>query len=143
MVYRHYVAAERFDKFDIWRMMSANNVVTRAFGALMTRQDLLLTPTLAIRVPAANGPYSLLRDEDLDPWVARLSAACRYTMPGNETGLPGISVPAGADRDGLPIGAMLHANFAREDLLLQVAAQLERAKPEWFNQVPPVHVTRP
>ena len=33
--------------------------------------------------------------------------------------------------------------FAREDLLLQVAAQLERAKPEWFNQVPPVHVTRP
>ena len=143
MVYRHYVAAERFDKFDIWRMMSANNVVTRAFGALMTRQDLLLTPTLAIRVPAANGPYSLLRDEDLDPWVARLSAACRYTMPGNETGLPGISVPAGVDRDGLPIGAMLHANFAREDLLLQVAAQLERAKPEWFNQVPPVHVTRP
>jgi amidase len=94
-------------------------------------------------VPAANGPYSLLRDEDLDPWVARLSEACRYTMPGNETGLPAISVPAGADRDGLPVGAMLHANFAREDLLLQVAAQLERAKPEWFNQVPPVHVTRP
>lgn len=143
MVYRHYLAAERFDKFDIWRMMSGNNVVTRAFGALMTRQDLLLTPTLAIRVPAANGPYSLLRDEDLDPWVARLSEACRYTMPGNETGLPGISVPAGLDRDGLPIGAMLYANFAREDRLLQVAAQLERAKPEWFNQVPPVHVTRP
>ena len=66
--------------------------------------------------------------------MARLSDACRYTMPGNETGLPGISVPAGLDRDGLPIGAMLYGNFAREDLLLQVAAQLERAKPEWFDR---------
>ena len=71
-----------------------------------------------------------------------LADACRYTMPGNETGLPGISVPAGLDRDGLPIGAMFYGNVAREDLLLQVVAQLERARPEWFNQVPPVHVTR-
>lgn len=143
MVHRHYLAADRYDRFDIWRMMSCNNRVTREFGRLMTRYDLLLTPTLAIRVPAANGPYSLLRDEELDPWVARLADACRYTMPGNETGLPGISVPAGLDADGLPIGAMLYASFTREDLLLQVAAQLERARPEWFNQVPPVHVARP
>ena len=142
MVYRHYVASERYDKFDIWTMMSHNNTVTRAFGQVMTRYDVLLTPTLAIRVPAANGPYSLLRDEDLDAWVSRLFDACRYTMPGNETGLPGLSVPAGLDRDGLPIGAMLYANFAREDVLLQVAAQLERARPAWFDQVPPVHVTR-
>lgn len=142
MVYRHYLAADRYDRFDIWKMMSCNNRVTRAFGQFMTGYDLLLTPTLAIRVPPANGPYSLLRDEDLDTWVARLADACRYTMPGNETGLPGISVPAGLDRDGLPIGAMFYGNVAREDLLLQVAAQLERAKPEWFNQTPPVHVTR-
>jgi amidase len=143
MVHRHYLAADRYDKFDIWKMMACNNKVTRAFGALMARHDLLLTPTLAIRVPAANGPYSLLRDEDLDAWVARLADACRYTMPGNETGLPGISVPAGLDGDGLPIGVMLYASFAREDRLLQVAAQLERARPEWFNRIPPLHVTRP
>ena len=74
--------------------------------------------------------------------LKRLVDACRYTMPGNETGLPGLSVPAGLDRDGLPIGAMLYANFAREDVLLQAAAQLERARPAWFGQVPPVHVTR-
>ena len=27
-------------------------------------------------------------------------------------------------------------------LLLQLAAQIERAKPEWFNGIPPVHVTK-
>ena len=143
MVHRHHVAAERYDKWDIWKMMAGNNTVTREFGRAMARYDLLLTPTLAIRVPAANGPYSLLRDEDLDAWVTRLTEACRYTMPGNETGMPAISVPAGLDRDGLPIGVMFHAAWAREDRLLQVAAQLERARPAWFNQVPPIHVTRP
>lgn len=142
MVHRHYLGAERHDKFDIWRMMECNNQVTRAFGRFMSGFDLLLTPTLAIRVPKANGPYSLLLDEELEPWVARLCDACRYTMPGNETGMPGISVPAGLDREGLPIGAQLHARWGREDLLLQVAAQIERAKPEWFGAVPPVHVSR-
>jgi amidase len=140
MVYRHYLAAERYDKFDIWKMMADNNTVTREFGRLMERFDLLLVPTMAIRVPKADGPYSLLRDEELDPWLDRLCDACRYTMPANETGLPGISLPAGLDRDGLPIGIQFYGNFCREDLLLQIAAQIERACPEWFGPVPGLHV---
>ena len=142
MTYRHYEAADGYDRFDILRMMNGNNTVTRQFGALMERYDMLLTPTLAVRVPQANGPYSLLRDEALDPWLERLANACRYTMPANETGLPAMSLPAGHDSDGLPIGVQLYGNFAREDLLLQVAAQVERAKPEWFGATPPVHVTQ-
>jgi amidase len=39
--------------------------------------------------------------------------------------------------DGLPIGVQLVAAFGREDLLLQVAAQLEGAQP-WIDRVPPV-----
>jgi amidase len=122
-------------------MMVCINNVSRAFGRTMDSYDLLLSPTLAIRVPLANGPYALLRDEELDPWVARLADACRYTMPGNETGIPAVSLPAGLDRDGLPIGVQLHGNFAREDLLLQIAAQIERSRPDWFGAVPPVHVS--
>ena len=76
------------------------------------------------------------------PWVDRLADACRYTMPGNETGMPAISLPAGFDADGLPIGVQLHGSFAREDLLLSLAAQVERAKPAWFVTVPPVHVSK-
>ena len=129
MVYRHYLAAERYDKFDIWKMMECNNRVTRAFGRLMGRFDVLLVPTLAIRVPKANGPYSLMLDEELDPWVARLCDACRYTMPGNETGMPGISLPAGLDRDGLPIGVQLYGKWGREDVLLRFGLVL---KPRWI-----------
>ncbi len=142
MTWKHYEAADGCDRLDLLRMMNGNNTVTRQFGALLDRYDMLLTPTLAIRAPEANGPYSLLRDEAFDPWLKRLADACRYTMPANETGLPAISLPTGLDSDGLPIGVQLYGNFAREDLLLQVAAQVERARPEWFGMVPPVHVTK-
>jgi amidase len=64
-------------------------------------------------------------------------------MPGNETGLPGISLPAGLDSAGLPIGVQIHGNFAAEDVLIQVAAQVERAKPDWFAARPGVHVAAP
>jgi amidase len=142
IVYRHYLAADRYDKYAIWKMMADNNTVTREFGRFMEGFDLLLVPTMAIRVPPANGPYSLLRETELDPWLEQLCDACRYTMPANETGLPAISVPAGLDRDGLPIGAQLYGNFSREDLLTQVAAQIERARPEWFGAIPPIHVAQ-
>ena len=49
----------------------------------------------------------------MDPWLDRVCDACRYTMPANETGLPGISVPAGLDSEGLPIGIQLYGNFCR------------------------------
>jgi amidase len=140
MVWRHFEAAQRFSTLDLYQAMAKNNVVTRAFGRIFDAWDVLLTPTHAIRVPQANGPYSLLRDEPLENWLARLTAACRYTMPGNESGIPSMSVPCGLDRDGLPVGAMLNGNFAREDILLQLAAQLEAARPDWFAQRPGVSV---
>jgi amidase len=143
MVRRHFEAAQRYSTLDLYKAMACNNVVTRGFGRLMDSWDLLLCPTLAVRVPEANGPYSLLRDEDLGAWMERLSSACRYTMPGNEAGLPGISIPAGFDSEGMPVGAMLYANFGREDLLLAVAARIEEAMPGWFARTPPLNVAAP
>jgi amidase len=141
IVRRMYEADSRYTKLDVWRMMSNSNRVTRAFGRFMERHDALLMPTLPIRVPEAHGPYSLEREVDIDTWMGRLLDACRYTMPGNETGLPAISLPAGLDTDRLPIGMQFYANFRAEALLLQLAAQIERARPEWFGAIPPVHVT--
>lgn len=137
IVYRHYLERDRHDKHDIWRAMACNNVVTRQFGRLMEKMDVLLTPATAIRVPRANGAYSLLSDEGFDPWRDRLCDAGRYAMPANETGAPAMSIPAGLDREGLPIGVQLYGNFGREDLLLKLAAQVERARPAWFGALPP------
>lgn len=143
MVRRHFEAAQSYSTLDLYKAMACNNAVTRAFGRVMESWDLLLCPTLAVRVPKANGPYSLLNDEPLEGWLDRISAACRYTMPGNESGLPGISLPAGFDSDGLPVGAMLYANYGREDVLLRIAAQIEAAEPAWFARAPKLNVATP
>ena len=46
---------------------------------------------------------------------------------------PGISMPAGLDGGGLPIGIQFYGNFCHEYLLLHVAAQIEPARTEWFG----------
>ena len=61
-----------------------------------------------------------------------------FTFPINLSGQPAISVPVHWSAVGLPVGAMLVAPFGREDLLLQVAAQLEVAVP-WRDRVPGIY----
>ena len=60
-----------------------------------------------------------------------------FTAIFNATGQPAISLPLHWTEDGLPIGVQLVAPFGREDLLIRVAAQLERARP-WADRRPPV-----
>jgi Asp-tRNA(Asn)/Glu-tRNA(Gln) amidotransferase A subunit family amidase len=60
-----------------------------------------------------------------------------FTPPFNVTGQPAISLPLPWNSDGLPIGSQLVAPYGKEDLLIQVAAQLEQAQP-WAPRKPPV-----
>jgi amidase len=52
-----------------------------------------------------------------------------FAMPYSITGQPAISLPLHWNADNLPIGVQLVADYGREDLLIQVAAQLEEARP--------------
>jgi amidase len=60
-----------------------------------------------------------------------------YTPIANMTGQPAMSVPLHWTPKGLPTGVMFTGAIYREDLLLQLAAQLEKAQP-WFNRIPEV-----
>jgi aspartyl-tRNA(Asn)/glutamyl-tRNA(Gln) amidotransferase subunit A len=44
-----------------------------------------------------------------------------FTLPANLAGIPGISLNAGLDQDGLPIGLQLLGPPYREDVLLETA----------------------
>ena len=138
--YQHLLSAQDTTLFDLQRAFADNNTSIRSFGRAMAKYDALLTPTLSIRVPKANGPYSPYSNEAFAPWFERLYDACRYTIPGNETGMPSVSVPAGLDAEGMPIGALLHGKFGRDDMVLRLAAQIEAAKPEWFAARPRHHI---
>jgi amidase len=45
------------------------------------------------------------------------------------TGLPIVSVPAGVDSNGLPVGIQVVGGPQREEAVLAVASEIQRARP--------------
>ena len=92
--------------------------------------DALLTPTAP---SAAFG----LGDNASDPVAMYLNDV--FTVTVNLAGLPGLSVPAGLDVQGLPLGLQLIGRSLDEGTLFQLGAALEkaanfRARPEpWWR----------
>jgi aspartyl-tRNA(Asn)/glutamyl-tRNA(Gln) amidotransferase subunit A len=59
-----------------------------------------------------------------------------YTISANLAGLPGVSIPCGFSKAGLPIGLQLLAAPFEEDKLLRIARMYERAT-DWHTRRPP------
>jgi amidase len=97
--------------------------------------DVLLTPTSPLPPPplgwaAPDVPQAELLD--------RLGRVTLFTMPFDVTGQPAISLPLHQDPNGLPIGVQLVGAAWREDQLLSLAGQIERAAP-WSGRLPTIH----
>jgi Asp-tRNA(Asn)/Glu-tRNA(Gln) amidotransferase A subunit family amidase len=108
---------------------------SRRIAGFFDTYDIWLTPTLA-QTPRAITDFDI-RSSDVDRWMRSLAAYLPFTYPFNVTGQPAASVPLYWDADGLPIGCQFAARYGREDLLLQLCAQLEQARP-WFHRRPPI-----
>jgi Asp-tRNA(Asn)/Glu-tRNA(Gln) amidotransferase A subunit family amidase len=107
----------------------------REFAQLLSHVDLLLTPTSAVTAPRLRADALLEGESD----ILLLDALMRFVKPGNFLGLPSISVPAGYDRAGLPIGLMATGRFWEEALLLRLArvaeGLLERRAPVFHRSL--------
>jgi len=95
------------------------------FDVLLTPQVGLPPPRLGVLAPTNLGPESF----------ATMTALTAFTMPFNVTGQPAISVPIVWNDDGLPIGVQLVGAYARDDVVLRLAAQIEAARP-WAHRHP-------
>ena len=134
------------------------NQHARALATFHRQYDLLLTPTLAhppVRHGAGDPPMAQQRVLDFLDRTGVLGVLARagllastvdkiatdslqyvpFTQLANLTGTPAMSVPLHWTADGLPLGVQFIAPFGQEDLLLQLAAQLEQARP-WFDRLP-------
>ena len=60
-----------------------------------------------------------------------------YTIAANLAGVPGISIPCGFDRSGLPIGLQIMAPTFSEDKLLRIARMYEK-ETDWHKSTPPI-----
>jgi amidase len=130
---------ERTTALDVMALIDAQNAVTRRVSAYFTDHDVLVTPTLA-QLPARHGELDYDNPEHtMRSWFRRLLAYGPFTPAFNVSGHPAISLPLGLSAEGLPIGVQLVADVGREEILLQVAAQLEEALP-WRDRQPSVFV---
>ncbi|HEX4856008.1 MAG TPA: amidase family protein [Limnobacter sp.] len=68
----------------------------------------------------------------------RVYQYCSQTMPANVTGQPSMSVPLHWNAQNIPVGMMFTGRFGEEHVLLNLAAQLEQAKP-WAGRRAPIH----
>ncbi|MEM7543067.1 MAG: amidase [Pseudomonadota bacterium] len=102
-------------------------------GPFFETYDAWLTPTLPIPAP----PLGYFDYDKAHPKQAtqRLEQFPSFTSIANVTGNPAITLPLCCADDGLPIGMQLTAGNGKEALLLQLAGQLERAKP-WAARWP-------
>jgi amidase len=110
----------------------------RRVGAIFDRVDVVITPTSAgppLRIGAAEGLSSWATDQ-------LIAGSCPYAWPWNVLGWPGVNVPAGLNRKGLPLGVQLLGSANTEATLLSLAAQLERVE-RWHERVPPFTLDTP
>lgn len=88
------------------------------FKSAFEKYDVLVSPT-------SPTPAFKIGEKIDDPLTMYLSDIC--TIPVNLAGLPAISIPIGLSSQGLPIGFQIIGYILREDNVLRVAYNLERA----------------
>ncbi|HUP07863.1 MAG TPA: amidase [Caldimonas sp.] len=107
----------------------------RRMAEFRERHDIVLSPTLG-QPPVPLG-VQRMNNADGEAYAAALHRFTPFCNVFNMSGEPSMSVPLHWTVDGLPVGTMLSGAFGREDLLIRLGAQLERARP-WFERVPPL-----
>jgi aspartyl-tRNA(Asn)/glutamyl-tRNA(Gln) amidotransferase subunit A len=117
MIGTYVLSAGYYDAYYI-RAQQVRTLILRDFATAWNDVDLILTPT------APNTAFRI-GDKSADPVEMYLNDV--FTVPANLAGLPGISVPAGLSRDGLPLGLQLVGKAFDEVTLLRAADVLERA----------------
>ncbi|MHA7874459.1 Asp-tRNA(Asn)/Glu-tRNA(Gln) amidotransferase subunit GatA [Roseivivax sp.] len=126
-----YVLSAGFYDAYYNRARKVRTLIKRDFEEVFAQGvDAILTPA----TPSA--AFGLGEMQDADPVKMYLNDV--FTVTVNLAGLPGVSVPAGTDRQGLPLGLQLIGRPWEEGDLLNTAYALERAagfvaKPErWW-----------
>ncbi len=131
-----YVSAAQYSEQYYRRALQVRTLIRRDFDEAFDprgkyRLDALLTPTTptpAFELGAVYGDSVLMQYAD------------QLTVPANHAGVPGISIPAGLDGQGLPLSIQLLGPDFSEANLLRIGRsyELATAADAWRAQKPAV-----
>ena len=117
MIGTYALSAGYYDAYYV-KALKVRRLIAEDFTKAYEKCDVLLTPT----TPSA--AFEIDKDTQ-DPLEMYLNDV--FTVTVNLAGLPGISVPAGLDASGLPLGLQLIGKAFGEEELLRTADVLEQA----------------
>ncbi|QQQ19228.1 Asp-tRNA(Asn)/Glu-tRNA(Gln) amidotransferase subunit GatA [Brevundimonas vitis] len=113
----YVLSAGFYDAYYV-RALKVRRRIAEDFDRVWDQVDAILTPS----TPSA---AFALGDKQIDPLQMYLNDI--FTVTANLAGLPGISVPAGVDANGLPLGLQVIGKALDEATVFQVAGALEKA----------------
>jgi aspartyl-tRNA(Asn)/glutamyl-tRNA(Gln) amidotransferase subunit A len=100
------------------RAQKVRALIARDFSDAFQKVDAIVTPTTPT-------PAFRLGEKAADP--LQMYLADIYTVTGSLAGVPGISVPCGKTKAGLPVGMQIFGPHFREGSVLQMARAFEKA----------------
>ncbi|RUL84992.1 Asp-tRNA(Asn)/Glu-tRNA(Gln) amidotransferase subunit GatA [Tautonia sociabilis] len=106
--------------------LKVRRLIRDDFDRAFQNVDVILGPTSPV-------PAFKVGEKLSDPLAMYLLDV--YTGPANLAGIPGISLPGGLTKSGLPIGIQLQAPAFAEETLLRAARIFERAT-DWHTKRP-------
>ncbi|MAQ70596.1 MAG: Asp-tRNA(Asn)/Glu-tRNA(Gln) amidotransferase GatCAB subunit A [Alphaproteobacteria bacterium] len=117
MIGTYVLSAGYYDAYYI-QAQKVRRLIRDDFMNAYKKCDVLLTPT------APSAAFAIGENED-DPIKMYLNDV--FTVPASLAGLPGMSVPAGLDTKGLPLGLQIIGKPWDEETVLKVGNSIERA----------------
>ncbi len=113
----YVLSAGYYDAYYL-KAHKVRRLITHDFETAFQNVDVILTPTTPTAAFA-------LDEKPTDPVVMYLNDV--LTVPANLAGLPGISIPAGLSKEGLPLGLQLIGPAFDENVLFRAGRVLEEA----------------
>ena len=102
------------------KAQKVRTLVKQDYAWAFSKCDAILTPTS----PSVAFKIGEKSDDSLAMYLNDI-----YTVSANLAGVPGISVPCGLSKSGLPVGTQLIGNYWSEASLLNLAHTYESAFP--------------
>jgi aspartyl-tRNA(Asn)/glutamyl-tRNA(Gln) amidotransferase subunit A len=113
----YVLSAGYYDAYYL-RAQKVRTLIVRDFTDAFREVDVLLAPV------APSAAFAIGEKMD-DPIAMYLNDV--FTIPASMAGMPGVSVPAGLDAQGLPLGLQLIGKPFDEATMLRAARAIERA----------------
>jgi aspartyl-tRNA(Asn)/glutamyl-tRNA(Gln) amidotransferase subunit A len=112
------LSAGYYDAYYL-KAQKVRTLLAQDFDEAFARVDAIVTPTTPT-------PAFKLGEKADDPLAMYLADI--YTVTADLVGIPGISVPCGNSKAGLPIGLQVFAKHFQEGTMIRVAHAVEHAQ---------------